>query len=333
MPLSLHSITGISLDAAGLVALADLTTINERTALVGNAWYPDVLFLAPGIHMQQDAPNVNNGELPETGAMSSGYVFRIENQATVFYLQRIGRPGHLVEATVTPVREGDYLRHYPPLGLCLYGAGILLTIVCVVVLGFIRDYWAVGVLGMLACARALNVIVFRRRAVVGWKGAREPGVEGDLLVLLSQDRWVRLRGTIDDLKLVTSGQWVRELEPIEGFATAGATLLVYCSAALATNASTIGSLFIALLLLVSVALLGLCNAITEELHMFGCRVHVTRRAKAYGRRLEMVQDMIEQHHGRRDWAEGMRLVLPNAVATVPEPKLENEAIPSRRISV
>jgi hypothetical protein len=44
------SISGISLDAAGLVALADLNTIAQRTAIVGSASLLDCLVLAPGIH-------------------------------------------------------------------------------------------------------------------------------------------------------------------------------------------------------------------------------------------------------------------------------------------
>ncbi|KAI5796165.1 hypothetical protein FPQ18DRAFT_326987 [Pyronema domesticum] len=44
------SISGISLDAAGLVALADLNTIAQRTAIVGSASLLDCLVLAPGIY-------------------------------------------------------------------------------------------------------------------------------------------------------------------------------------------------------------------------------------------------------------------------------------------
>ncbi|KAH9911197.1 uncharacterized protein B0H18DRAFT_1171057 [Fomitopsis serialis] len=245
MPLTKNSITGISLDSAGLIALADLSTISERTALIGTSWYIDMLFLAPGIHTQQKASEVNKGELPAAAAMHSGYVFRIENQAMVFYLQRIGEPGHLADVRVKPVRPSDRIppRHW--VALLLYTTGVAMTITCFVVLGWMEDYWAVGVLGMLVLARALNVVVFRRRAVPGWKGQKEPGVQGDLLVLLSQDRWVRLRGTVDDIKLVTSGQWVRELDPMESVATGVATLLVYCAAALAANTATVGALFIA----------------------------------------------------------------------------------------
>ena len=65
MPLDLWSSTplpNISLDAAGLLALADLSTIAERTALTGNASLWDVLILCPGIHRQQTATELNRGE-------------------------------------------------------------------------------------------------------------------------------------------------------------------------------------------------------------------------------------------------------------------------------
>ncbi|KAJ7634782.1 hypothetical protein FB45DRAFT_909844 [Roridomyces roridus] len=307
MPFNTNSIRRISLDSAGLVALADLVTVAERAALTGTSWYTDVLLLAPGLHRQQDADKVNGGELPITGAMHSGYVFRIENQATVFWLQRLGRPGHLVDMRVGLPIPGT-LPH-PLISACLYAAGILCTVACFILLGIIHDWWAIAVLNMLVLARAINVIVFKRRAVVGWKGALEPGVQGDLLALLSQDRWIRLRGSVDDLKRVTAGQWLRDTEPVEGFAIAVATLLVYSAAALAANASTVGGLIIAVLLLVSAGLLGLSNAMMTEQHIAGRRLYQVDAPKWYNRRLEMAEEMIREHGGRRDWAVGMGLVL------------------------
>lgn len=66
------------LDAAGLVALADLQSIAKWTAITGTSSFMDSLFLAPGIHKQSSAPSLSGGELPPTGALTSGYVFRIE---------------------------------------------------------------------------------------------------------------------------------------------------------------------------------------------------------------------------------------------------------------
>lgn len=80
----------MSLDAAGIVALADIKTIALRTALTGTSAYLDTFVLCPGIHRQQSAPELNGGEYPACGAMTSGYVFRVENPATVLYLQKVG---------------------------------------------------------------------------------------------------------------------------------------------------------------------------------------------------------------------------------------------------
>lgn len=198
-----------------------------------------------------------------------------------------------------------------------------MTITFAAVLGSIRDSWALGVLGMLVLARVINMLIIRRRAVVGWKGEPEPDVQGDLLVLLSQDRWVRLRGLVDDLKMVTAGQWLRDPTPLERFATAISTLLVYCAAALAPNSSTVGSLFIIILLLCSVFLLEICNALTRDLTLFGRRVFVEGPPKHYTRRLLMAEEMIEDHRKEliqagkdpRGWAVQMGLVLPEKGGT------------------
>lgn len=310
--LNKQSISGIALDSAGLVALADLATISQRTALTGSATLFDILMLAPGIHRQQDASEINGGELPTTGAMTTGYVFRVENQGTVSYLQDIGEPGCLV--TVQVARR-DRKGHLLPLKLfdggfaaaIPYLLGLLLTPAALIILGIIHDFWAMGVLFMLMAARLINVIVIQRRSVKGWKGAKEPGKHGDLLVLLSQDRWVRMLGLVDDLKEVSAGQWLRDQTTYESFATSFATLLVYVSAALASNASTVGSLIMACLLLSSVGLLGLCNSLTKKLQMFGCIVYQVGEPKWYERRLSMAEEMIKSS-GRNDWAVTMGLV-------------------------
>lgn len=312
------SLSGISLDAAGLVALADLTSITERTALRGDASWLDILFLAPGIHRGQLAGEVNKGELPICGAMTSGYVFRVENQATVAFLQKIGVTGHLTVIDVfSPDEEGSVLarklrswfspEHIGPSIVFLIGIGC--TIVSIFLVGAMHDWWALGVLAMLIGARLINTVVIKRRAELTWKGAPEPGVMGDLLVLLSQDRWVRMKGTVDDLKTVTSGQWLRDQSTIESFFTAFATLLVYASATLVPNTTTVGALIVVTLILASAGLLGLSNALAKkEVMMFGRTLKVTQQPKSYARRLDLAKELIEET-GRDDWAIGMGMIL------------------------
>ncbi|KAG8860522.1 hypothetical protein FRB96_003776 [Tulasnella sp. 330] len=309
-----NSITRISLSAAGLVALADLKTLASRTALVGGASFIDIFLLAPGIHCQQDASELNGGEYPTTGAMTNGYVFRVENQATVSYLQGVGEPGHLTNVSVSPplpTKYGLFFDNFrgEPLASLFYLAGIALTVIVIALLVAIKDWWALGVLCMLAVARLLNTVVLKRRSQMGWKGAAEPDTPGDLLILLSQDRWVRMRGMVDDLKAVTAGQWLRETSDIESVAVSIATLLVFVAAALAGNASTVGSLLLACLLLMSVALLGVSNMVTTKLRMFGHMVRVDGEPTRYNRRLDMVRELIAESK-RDDWAIGMGLIVP-----------------------
>ncbi|KAK0488369.1 hypothetical protein EDD18DRAFT_1190584 [Armillaria luteobubalina] len=315
--ISSHSII---LQAAGLFALADLPTVAARTAVTGTASVLDIFLLAPGMHRQQAVDDINHGEFPTTGAMTTGYVFRVENPATVSYLQAIGRTGHLVTAHVLPNpscnEELSYLnRHLQSFFVAgvpatlFYIVGPVLTGVVVALMGVIRDFWGLGVLGLFMLSRLINVAIIKRRSLKGWKGIAEPGVNGDLLILLSQDRWIRLQGSVDDLKTVTAGQWLRDRTVLEGFAISFATLLVYAAVILAFNASTVGSLMIACLLLCSSGLLGLCNTFTSCLQMFDCIVRMEGEPIKYQRRLHMANEMIEKS-GRNDWAIGMGLIVP-----------------------
>jgi hypothetical protein len=161
----------------------------------------------------------------------------------------------------------------------------------------------------------------------GWKRA-EKGARGDLLVTLSQDRWVRMQGLVDDLKAETSGQWLCEETVVEGFATGFGTLLVYVSAEVATNVpllptcSSVASTCTladarsgcvmsdswACLLLISAALLRLCNSLTKDLRMCNRIVFTTGEATKYTRRPELAEELITTS-GREDCAMSMGLIL------------------------
>lgn len=153
------------------------------------------------------------------------------------------------------------------------------------------------------------MVVIKRRAKEGWKGASERGnPDTDIFVVLSQDRWVWLTGHTNDIKRVTAGQWLREESPIEKVAVSVATLLVYLSAAFAGNASTTGSLLLACLLLSSAGILATCNGVTNQLRMYGLTVKVTDRSYEYRRRGEMAEEVIKKVN-RDDWAIRMGLIL------------------------
>ncbi|PBK88090.1 hypothetical protein ARMGADRAFT_442023 [Armillaria gallica] len=309
----------ITLEAAGIIALIDFPAVILRTALTGGASFLDALILVPGMDKQQCADEINRGEFPTTGAMNSGYVFRVENPATVSYLQTIGQAGHLVTARVSqnPSQNTD-LSIQNRLLQSLFVAGVpatvlyflcpISTIVVFALLGIIGDWWGFGALGMFVLARLINVVVIKRRSQQGWKGANEDG-EGDLLILLCQDRWVRLQGSINDLKAVTAGQWLRDLSAAESFAVMFATTVIHASVILAFNASRMGNLLVACLLLCSVGMLTLCNSLTQLFQMYDCVVRMEGKPVRYQRRLEMAEKLVDESQ-REDWAVGMGLVLP-----------------------
>ncbi len=280
-------IPGTSLDAAGLIALADLNTIAHRTVLSGSANLLDALVLCPGIHRQQKAPDLNCGELPPTAALTTGYVFRVENQATVVYLQSVGIKGHLVSLAVEKVRKGTWYRLWTELfgpttstfSVILLMVAMQLTVAFVTLLMILEDWWGSAILLILIMARLMNIILIRRRTKPSWHGALEPGKTGDLLILLSQDRWLRMQGSVDALKTVTAGQWLSDMTFFESFLDASATILVYISAALATNASQTGKILLMALLLISVGLLGICNQQEKALYMHGLVVKANGKPK------------------------------------------------------
>lgn len=301
-------LTHFAVEAGGIVALADLTTIAERTALMGKSSWLDIFVVAPGIHLQQKSAELANagGELPPTAALTTGYVFRVENQAMVGWLQTVGRAGCLVQVEVSS-HTGSALLDGGALAAVVYLLAPLLTVVSEVVLAYNSEWWTFGIILVLMVARAINVVVVRRRSTTDWKGAPEPGVKGDLLILVSQDRWIRMTGMVDDLKAVTSGQWLQDMTALESFATAFATLLVYVTAALSANASTFGNLMLMGLLFLEVGLLGLSNKLVRGLHLHERVVRVIGKPVQYRRRLELAEQLINET-GRRDWAVGLGLV-------------------------
>lgn len=298
----------------GLVALSDMQAIKRRTALTGGASLWDSLVLAPGIRTQQTAPDVNDGEFPKTAAMTSGYIFRIENEAVVSYLQSVGEPGCLVTVRVDGRPKGHRAALLSMVQLediivsIIYFSAIACTLFALAKLHAIQDYQAVGAVALLIISRFINTVVIKRRTQGEdvWRGAEEPGVAADLLVLLSQDRWIRMRGLVDDMKMVTAGQWLRKQTAIEGLASTFADLSLLLSSALTMTSTSEGSLIVTLLLLASAGILGLCNALTQDLHMVQRRIHVTSK-KQYLRRLKMAEELIEEMH-KDEWAIALGLI-------------------------
>ena len=289
------------LSLVGLLALADLDIVARRTAYNGTSAWLDTLVLCPGLHRQHLASNFNNGEFPACAAMTTGYVFRIENPATVFYLQSVGETGKLTSISVskadTRFSKGDQLLNIAAASSVIASALLIL----------VSDWWAVSYLLTLAVVRFINTALVRAQAREDWHGQSEPGHMGDLFVLLSYDRWVRVWGEVDDLKSVTSGRWLHQPTTFQDAMSAGATLMAYAAPALAANATLQGQILIAVLLLGNAAALATVNHLTTSLRMKGRTLQIQGMRKAYERRNVLAKELITES-GREDWAVAMGLI-------------------------
>jgi hypothetical protein len=295
--------------------------------LTGSSSVLDALVICPGIHLQQASTNLNGGEYPACGAMTTGYVFRVENPATVYYLQQMCRTGHLTTFSVSELKTSSWhewlstilfsSEHTPIIPALAYAAAVLWTIAVILLMGFSHDWWGLGLVLVLAACRIVNVVVIRRRSMPGWFGAPEPDVDGDLLVLLSQDRWARIQGKVDYLKAVTSGQWLRDQTLVESWATALVTLVVYLAAALVSNATQFGKILLMALFGGSAGLLAIANSATNRLMMHGYVVKQSGERKKYERRRMLADELIEETK-RKDWAIRMGMIpaqeAPNGTA-------------------
>lgn len=99
-------IPGVSLSAGGLLALADLSTIAQRTAIAGGSSWLDSIVLVPGLHYNQAADQLTRdtpaGLLSAVETLQNGQsvTFPVRNAATANYIRRIARPGQTVTLDV-----------------------------------------------------------------------------------------------------------------------------------------------------------------------------------------------------------------------------------------
>lgn len=312
-PIVTASIPPVSLELAGLVALAELATLSKRTAMRGTDSYLDTFVICPGLHREQWAPELNKGEYPAAANILSDYVFRIENPGTVVYLQRISRTGSLTTVKVSRPMPDTWLsalipcHNTTPLAAAAYALCIALSITILVLMGLAEDWWGVFVVGVLGVCRLLNVLVMRRRARQGWSGKLEPGVEGELFVLMSQDRWVRIRGMVDDIKAVTSGQWLADMTPVQGIVVAAATVLMYVDAALASNLQDLSKILLIVLLIGTAGLLEVTNAATNNQIMHKRILEIDGERKEYNHRLVLAKELLHSAP-TKNWAKQMALI-------------------------
>lgn len=117
-----------------------------------------------------------------------------------------------------------------------------------------------------------------------------------------------MQGLVDDLKAVTSGQWLRQMTFVESSIAAFATVFVYVDAALASNVDQIGKLILLVLLIASAGTLAIANGATQMLQMHGRVIKVEGARKPYKRRLNMVEQLAKES-GRDDWAIRMGMIV------------------------
>ncbi|KAI1160944.1 hypothetical protein F5B18DRAFT_630385 [Nemania serpens] len=293
-------IPGVDISAAGLLALADLSTVAERTRISGASWL-DSLLLAPGLHYQQAADAVLN-ELPSPynavesiGGKTSTY--NVANTATLQYLERVGRTGERIVVDVGMVPQRSYFpygeqrkrRSRGQRGIIwrdqeagigwfsqvLYLASPLLTVVSFVFMVLLREWWGVAALLGLMFSRILNIWIIKQRA--NWHKPPRPNPDApadsnpltEYVVDLGRGRVVCLRGLSTDLQAITATRWLRDQTHIEGYLEAAAKLTVYLVAAFSGNLTQIGSIIFLGLLLITAGLLGLSNAHAKAFTMNG----------------------------------------------------------------
>ncbi|KAI1779269.1 hypothetical protein F4818DRAFT_244582 [Hypoxylon cercidicola] len=292
-------IPNVQLSASGLLALADLGTIANRTRIVGGSSWLDALLLAPGLHYQQAADAIGGGgggggesysatETYEGGSST----YNITNTATQHYLRRVGMGDRRVTVDVgmlpdrsywpRPRRQGGggqratiWADQGADLGWVshvLYLASPVLTIAAFVFMILLQEWWGVASLLALMLSRVLNIWVIKQRSQPAEPAPPKPDVSSlltEYLVDLGQGRSVCLRGVAEDLQAITTTSWLRAKTHLDGYLEATAKLIVYMVAAFSGNMTQVGSIIFMVLLLVTAGLLGLSNAHAKTFRMNG----------------------------------------------------------------
>lgn len=240
----------------------------------------------------------------------------MENPATVYFLQRVGSTGCLTDLKVSPQTSPSRL--FPTRDEAFTSPGYYAAVGCTVFaaqrLYALGDIWGSLFTSNLILIRLINYLVLHRRSQPGWFGAPEPGVQGDLFVLLSQDRWVRIRGAVDDLKALTSGTWLTEPTTLDAFLGTVAQLLAYANVAVAGHATNAGVWTIVSMLLVNGGLLAWDNLRVRKLNMYGRTMETVGEPKKYFRRRDLAEQLIGES-GRDDWAVAMGLIVKDKAST------------------
>ncbi|EXJ63864.1 hypothetical protein A1O7_00199 [Cladophialophora yegresii CBS 114405] len=343
--------------------------------------FTSTLTLCLGLQTPLGPTTLNGGEYPACAALTTGYVFRVENAATVAFLQKMTRTGCLMrfevgDAPAAEVETGSEARadshsqargedvsssststshrrsSLPNLSVACLPTTILLSWTFFPLRASSFDVVSatpsfICSLTLLLLSRLLATIAFldrtRAGSQSGWHGAPEPGVHGDLLILLSEDRWARMSGLVDDLKAVTSGRWLasRRRDGAAGVVSLSASTLMDClewTAAMMVWVEVVvlgGASDLEKAMLVGTVVAGHLilvyeNARAAQMVMKGRVVNVAKgpsAVKRYVRRLDMARELIREV-GRSDFAVRLGLINPEQVSELGKDheKIRNEVV-------
>ncbi|OBT80904.1 hypothetical protein VF21_00166 [Pseudogymnoascus sp. 05NY08] len=194
LPWPATPVPGVALSASGLLALADLSTIANRTAITGTSTWLDMLVLAPGLHNQQSADTLSDLPNPLTQPLLTTPTHRpssLTNAATIRYLARLGAGTRPVTLRVGSPRTQSLRRTVSTASLkrvrqtprpslmapLLYIIALLLTVGAMALMVLTRDWWGVGTLSALMLARALNIWIIRSRTSGGAPPSAQSSVQ------------------------------------------------------------------------------------------------------------------------------------------------------------
>ncbi|KAG6002009.1 hypothetical protein E4U21_003577 [Claviceps maximensis] len=199
----------LSLSAAGLLVLADLDTVAQRTRLTGGSSWLDVFVLAPGLHYQQAVDELGGKEAPTpyggvTNAALARYLGRFGGRAQagsvltlhVGVVKRTGpysgskdqeknrnswltwwRKKGIREACSSPLSssveacEADWFSHL------LYLGSPALTLTAGIFMTLLQDWWGLAFMAALMLSRGLNIWSIKQRASSSPSTAQEEDEE------------------------------------------------------------------------------------------------------------------------------------------------------------
>ncbi|EFY89568.1 hypothetical protein J3459_013930 [Metarhizium acridum] len=294
-------IPSLSLSAAGLLALADLHTVAQRTVITGGSSWLDALVLAPGLQYQQAVDALSRTKDPLLSAVlqsppgQSETIYSVNNAAMAQYIRRLWQeaspggtptlnvgvmkgltPRQQVEAvkralaSLVTRRKGriahveiDFLSHV------FYLLSPVLTVVASTFMVLLADWWGLSFIVALMASRILNIYSIKQRSRPSPLPVPDKDHDGEYAIHLGDGSRILLRGLGSDIRAMTTQIWLRQQSVAESYFEAAAKLLVYLVAAFSGNQTQAGAMVLMALLVSSAALLGLSNAHARGLQVNG----------------------------------------------------------------